>query len=65
MKGVIMAGGLGIQLRNKTEYRHKPMEFNKEFFSYLYDSDGCVLEKEPVEKLSAANELMVYPHEGY
>jgi len=39
--------------------------FNKEFFSYLDNSDGCVLEKEPVEKLSADNELMVYPHEGY
>jgi glucose-1-phosphate cytidylyltransferase len=39
--------------------------FNRDFFSYLDDHDGCVLEKEPVENLSAANELMVYPHEGY
>jgi glucose-1-phosphate cytidylyltransferase len=39
--------------------------FNRDFFSYLDDHDECVLEKEPVENLSAANELMVYQHEGY
>jgi glucose-1-phosphate cytidylyltransferase len=39
--------------------------FNRDFFSYLDDQDGCVLEKEPVEHLSADNELMVYQHEGY
>ncbi len=39
--------------------------FNKEFFSYLDDQDDCVLEKDPIERLTKDNELMVYPHEGF
>ncbi|HEX8204374.1 MAG TPA: glucose-1-phosphate cytidylyltransferase, partial [Isosphaeraceae bacterium] len=27
--------------------------------------DDCVLEREPLERLAAAGELMVYPHEGF
>jgi len=39
--------------------------FRKEFFSYLDDRDTCILEKEPIERLAADNELMMYPHEGF
>ena len=39
--------------------------FNKEFFSYLDDSDERVLEKEPIERLVADEELMMYPHNGF
>jgi glucose-1-phosphate cytidylyltransferase len=39
--------------------------FNREFFSYLDDQDTCILEKEPIERLAADNELMMYPHEGF
>ncbi len=34
-------------------------------FDYLDDDDGCILEKKPLEDLSADGELMVYPHEGF
>lgn len=39
--------------------------FKKEFFKYLWQSDDCVLEKEPLEKLAADGELMVYKHKGF
>jgi glucose-1-phosphate cytidylyltransferase len=39
--------------------------FNKDFFSYLDDRDTCTLEREPLERLAADNELMMYPHEGF
>jgi glucose-1-phosphate cytidylyltransferase len=39
--------------------------FNKSFFDYLDNDDGCILEKKPLEDLSAGGELMVYPHEGF
>lgn len=69
-------GELCIDARCVKRFSEKPLTkagfvsggffvFNKEFFSYLDDRDECILEKEPIEKLAAANELMVYPHEGY
>jgi glucose-1-phosphate cytidylyltransferase len=39
--------------------------FNKKFFKYLKEDDGCYLEKEPLENLAADGELVVYPHEGF
>lgn len=39
--------------------------FNNTFFDYLDNDDGCILEKKPLEDLSADGELMVYPHEGF
>jgi glucose-1-phosphate cytidylyltransferase len=39
--------------------------FNKEFFKYLNEDDNCILEKEPLEKLAADGELMVYRHDGF
>ena len=38
--------------------------FNRELFDYLGD-DQCVLEREPLERLTAAGELMVYRHDGF
>ena len=37
--------------------------FNKKFFDYL--TDDCVLEKEPLEKLTKDGQLMAYQHESY
>lgn len=39
--------------------------FNKEFFEYLDDDDGCILEKEPLENLVKDDELMTYKHTGF
>jgi glucose-1-phosphate cytidylyltransferase len=39
--------------------------FNKGFFDYLGKDDNCILEKEPLENLALAGELMVYPHDGF
>ena len=39
--------------------------FNKSFFDYLDDDEGCILEKKPLEDLSTDGELMIYPHEGF
>ncbi|MCJ7571932.1 MAG: glucose-1-phosphate cytidylyltransferase [Candidatus Thermoplasmatota archaeon] len=39
--------------------------FNKKFFKYLNEEDDCILEREPLENLTADRELMVYPHEGF
>jgi len=39
--------------------------FNREFFDYLDDNDGCVLEREPLEALASDGELMMYAHHGF
>lgn len=39
--------------------------FNRKVFDYLSDGDNCVLEKEPMEKLTKQKELAVYPHDGF
>ncbi|MDD4409975.1 MAG: glucose-1-phosphate cytidylyltransferase [Candidatus Pacebacteria bacterium] len=39
--------------------------FNKSFFDYLDNDEGCILEKKPLEELSVQGELMVFPHEGF
>jgi glucose-1-phosphate cytidylyltransferase len=38
--------------------------FNRRIFDYL-DSERCVLEREPLEKLTAEGQLMVYRHRGF
>jgi glucose-1-phosphate cytidylyltransferase len=38
--------------------------FQKPVLDYL-DSDQCVLEREPLERLAAEGELMVYRHQGF
>ncbi len=39
--------------------------FDRGVFSYLADDDGCILEKDPLEKLATDGELMVYQHSGF
>lgn len=39
--------------------------FRREFFDYLRDEDVCVLEREPLERLAADGQLMVYSHRGF
>jgi glucose-1-phosphate cytidylyltransferase len=38
--------------------------FNRKLFDYL-GGDDCVLEREPLERIAAEGELMVYKHEGF
>ena len=38
--------------------------FNRGIFDYL-GGDDCILEREPLERLSAEGQLMAYPHEGF
>lgn len=39
--------------------------FNKRAFDYLSDDPACVLEREPLERLAAEQQLMAYRHEGF
>ena len=39
--------------------------FKKDFFRYVWGKDDCILEREPLEKLAADGELMVYHHKGF
>lgn len=39
--------------------------FNKEFLDYIDENDDCILEKDPLEKLTKDGELMVYKHDGF
>jgi glucose-1-phosphate cytidylyltransferase len=39
--------------------------FHRRVFKYLSDDPGCVLEREPMERLVKDNELVAYAHEGF
>ena len=39
--------------------------FKKDFFRYLQDDDDCILEREPLEKLTSDGELKAFHHEGF
>jgi glucose-1-phosphate cytidylyltransferase len=39
--------------------------FDRRVFAYLSDDDGCVLEREPLERLAKDGELEMYLHDGY
>ena len=41
------------------------MVFKRNFFDYLSKDSGCILEREPLEKLAQDIELMVHHHDGY
>jgi glucose-1-phosphate cytidylyltransferase len=69
-------GELSIESERVKRFNEKPQTlggyvsggffvFNKDFFSYLNERDTCILEKEPIERLAADGELMMYPHEGF
>jgi glucose-1-phosphate cytidylyltransferase len=38
--------------------------FNRRIFDYL-DGDECILERQPLERLAAENQLMAYRHDGF
>lgn len=39
--------------------------FNRQVLDYLSSEPGCVLEREPMERLASAGELMAYRHDGF
>lgn len=39
--------------------------FEPEVFDYLNTDESCILEREPLERLAAAGELMAYRHDGF
>ena len=39
--------------------------FEPKFFDYVSADDNCVLERQPLERLAAEGELMVYRHQGF
>ncbi len=39
--------------------------FNPGVFDYLSDDDGCVLEREPLERLAKDHQLEMFLHDGY
>ncbi|MFQ5875039.1 MAG: glucose-1-phosphate cytidylyltransferase [Dehalococcoidia bacterium] len=69
-------GELRIKGDRVTSFREKPQTqeafisggyfvFKREFFDLLSEEDDCVLEREPLERLAAQGELMVYTHQGF
>jgi glucose-1-phosphate cytidylyltransferase len=69
-------GELMIQGSHVVQFAEKPQVpegfinggffvFNKGIFDYLSDDDGCILEKEPLERLATEGELMTYHHTGF
>ncbi len=69
-------GELQISGERVMAFREKPQEasslinggylvFRREFLDYLDEGDECVLEREPLERLVKAGELMVYSHAGF
>lgn len=39
--------------------------FSRSFREFISDEDTCILERTPLENLSKAGQLRVYPHEGF
>jgi glucose-1-phosphate cytidylyltransferase len=69
-------GELLIKGRNVMEFNEKsPVSqgfinggffvFNKAFFRYLSESEDSLLEREPLQELSADGQLSVYRHNGF
>lgn len=38
---------------------------NRQVFDYLTDTDNCIFEREPLERLASDGELEMYQHDGY
>ena len=69
-------GELGISGDEVVAFREKPQVggssinggyfvFNREFFRYLSDDGGCVLERAPLEDLVENGQLSVFSHSGF
>ena len=39
--------------------------FSREFFNYLSNDESCVMEREPLEKLTLDGQLGVYSYQGF
>jgi len=39
--------------------------FDRRVFQYLSTDDGCILEREPIERLAGEGELCIYQHHGF
>lgn len=69
-------GELGISNDRVVSFREKPYKqdifisggyfvLETDFFKYLSDDEGCVLEREPLERLAEDGELAVHTHRGF
>lgn len=69
-------GEMGISGNQVISFREKPelpesyinggyFVFNKSFFDYLNDDPGCILEREPLEQLTADGQLAIFTHNGF
>ena len=69
-------GSLVIEGKQVIRFAEKPtleddfvnggfMVFGKEFFQYLDEDDHCVLERDPLERLVAEGQVMVFMHTGF
>lgn len=69
-------GELAISGEMVVSFREKPQAqdslisggyfvFNREFFDYLSEHEGCVLEREPLQRLAEDGQLGIYPHKGF
>jgi len=69
-------GELGISGDTVVSFREKPRAedslinggyfvFKREFFDYLSEDGECVLEREPIERLTNDGQLAIYPHRGF
>ena len=41
------------------------MALNPEVFRYLTDEEGCVFERQPLERLALEGKLGIYKHKGF
>lgn len=69
-------GELGIEHDQVVSFREKPSSkssfisggyfvLDREFFKYLSDDDCCILEREPLERLTEEGQLSAYTHRGF
>lgn len=69
-------GELAISGDSVISFREKPRAedslinggyfvFNRDFFKYLSEGESCVLEREPMERLTEDGQLAIYPHRGF
>ena len=74
--GIGRFGELVLETDRVTQFMEKPEKrdgyisggffvFHRDVFRYLSDDENCVLEREPLQRLSADGQLMAYRHHGY
>jgi glucose-1-phosphate cytidylyltransferase len=69
-------GELSVQGSLVKEFNEKPLDqsgfisggffvFQRKFFDFLSDDDSCVLERQPLERLTQEDQLVGYLHHGF